>query len=84
MHRACVAARAHLEGGTAAVGAGAVEHGVGLLRQACAEALACCDHVVHARSLLALGSALVPVVTKSTVPALSETATSSMTIRSVR
>ncbi|MGZ4325044.1 MAG: BTAD domain-containing putative transcriptional regulator [Solirubrobacteraceae bacterium] len=56
------AARAHLEGGTAAVGAGAVEHGVGLLRQACAEALACGDGVVHARSLLALGSALVHAV----------------------
>ena len=45
------AARAHLEGGTAAVGAGAVEHGVGLLRRACAEALACGDGVVHARAL---------------------------------
>jgi DNA-binding SARP family transcriptional activator len=57
-----VAARAHLEGGTAALGAGAVEHGVGLLRQACAEASACGDGVVHARSLLALGSALVHAV----------------------
>jgi DNA-binding SARP family transcriptional activator len=57
-----VAARAHLEAGTAAVGAGAVEHGVGLLRQACAEASACGDGVVHARSLLALGSALVHAV----------------------
>jgi hypothetical protein len=35
---------------------------VGLLRQACAEALACGDRVVHARSLLALGSALVHAV----------------------
>jgi DNA-binding SARP family transcriptional activator len=57
-----VAARAHLEAGTASVGAGAVEHGVGLLRQACAEASASGDELVHARALLALGSALVHAV----------------------
>jgi hypothetical protein len=50
------------EAGAAAVSAGAVEHGVGLLRQACAEASACGDGIVHARSLLALGSALVHAV----------------------
>lgn len=56
------AARARLEAGTAAVGAGAVEHGIGLLRQACAEASASGDDAVHARTLLALGSALVHAV----------------------
>jgi DNA-binding SARP family transcriptional activator len=57
-----VAARAHLDAGAAALAAGAVEHGIGLLRQACAEASACGDGVVHARALLALGSALVHAV----------------------
>jgi len=56
------AARAHLDAGTAAVGAGAAEHGVGLMRQACAEASASGDGALHARSLLALGSALVHAV----------------------
>jgi DNA-binding SARP family transcriptional activator len=56
------AADAHLEAGAAAVGAGAVEHGVGLMRQACAEASASGDGALHARSLLALGSALVHAV----------------------
>jgi DNA-binding SARP family transcriptional activator len=56
------AAQAHLEAGAAAVGAGAVEHGVGLMRQACAEASAAGDEALHARSLLALGSALVHAV----------------------
>jgi DNA-binding SARP family transcriptional activator len=56
------AARAHLEAGEAAVGAGALEHGVGVLRQACAESAACGDGVLHARALLALGSALVHAV----------------------
>jgi tetratricopeptide (TPR) repeat protein len=55
-------AQAHLDAGTAAVGAGAVEHGVGLMRQACAEASASRDGALHARSLLALGSALVHAV----------------------
>jgi DNA-binding SARP family transcriptional activator len=54
-----VAARTHLDGGEAAVAAGAVEHGLSVLRQACAESAACGDVVVHARALLALGSALV-------------------------
>ncbi|MBJ7328778.1 MAG: hypothetical protein JHC95_02705 [Solirubrobacteraceae bacterium] len=56
------AAQAHLEAGEAALGAGAAEHGVGLLRQACGEAEACGDDVVQARALLALGSALVHAV----------------------
>jgi DNA-binding SARP family transcriptional activator/tetratricopeptide (TPR) repeat protein len=56
------AARAPLEAGAAAVGAGAAEHGVGLMRQACAEASASGDGALHARSLLALGSALVHAV----------------------
>jgi DNA-binding SARP family transcriptional activator len=57
-----VAARAHLEAGKAALAAGAVEHGLGCLRQACAEAAACGDGVVRAQSLVALGTALVHAV----------------------
>ena len=57
-----IAARAHLEAGGAAVAAGAVEHGVTGLRQACAEAAACGDGATHARALLALGTALVHAV----------------------
>jgi DNA-binding SARP family transcriptional activator len=57
-----VMAQTHLEAGAAAVAAGAVEHGVALLRQACAEASACGDSITHARALLALGSALVHAV----------------------
>jgi DNA-binding SARP family transcriptional activator len=56
------AARAHLESGQAAVAAGALEHGLALLRQSCAEAAGCGDDTVHARALLALGSALVHAV----------------------
>jgi DNA-binding SARP family transcriptional activator len=57
-----VAALARLEAGDAAVAAGAVEHGVELLRQACAEAERSGDGAVHARTLLALGGALVHAV----------------------
>jgi DNA-binding SARP family transcriptional activator len=57
-----VAARGHLEAGEAAVAAGALEHGLRCLRQARAEASACGDQVLHARSLLALGTALVHAV----------------------
>jgi DNA-binding SARP family transcriptional activator len=57
-----VAARGHLEAGEAALAAGAVEHGVSRLRQACAEAAACGDAVLHARSLVELGTALVHAV----------------------
>lgn len=54
-----VAARGHLEAGEAAVAAGALEHGLICLRQACGEASECGDRVLHARSLVALGTALV-------------------------
>ncbi len=57
-----VAARGHLEAGEAAVAAGALEHGLSCLRQACGEAAACGDRVLHARSLVALGTALVHAV----------------------
>jgi DNA-binding SARP family transcriptional activator/predicted negative regulator of RcsB-dependent stress response len=57
-----VAARGHLEAGEAAVAAGALEHGLKCLRQARAEAGACGDRVLHARSLVALGTALVHAV----------------------
>ncbi len=57
-----VAARGHLESGEAAVAAGALEHGLKCLRQARAEAAACGDRVLHARSLVALGTALVHAV----------------------
>ncbi|MGC2373435.1 MAG: BTAD domain-containing putative transcriptional regulator, partial [Solirubrobacteraceae bacterium] len=52
-----VAARGHLEAGDAAVAAGALEHGLRCLRQARVEAAACGDRVLHARSLVALGTA---------------------------
>jgi DNA-binding SARP family transcriptional activator len=57
-----VIARARLEAGDAALAAGAVEHGVELLRQACAAAEGCGDATVHARALLGLGGALVHAV----------------------
>lgn len=57
-----VAARGHLEAGEAALAAGAVEHGLGCLRHACAEADACRDSALLARSLVALGTALVHAV----------------------
>lgn len=57
-----VAARGHLEAGEAALAAGAVEHGVSCLRKACAEAGESGDVVLHARSLVALGTALVHAV----------------------
>ena len=57
-----VAARGHLEAGEAAVAVGALEHGLKCLRQARAEAAACGDRVLHARSLVALGTALVHAV----------------------
>jgi DNA-binding SARP family transcriptional activator len=51
-----------LEAGEAALDAGAVEPGVQILRQACAEAAASGDGSLQARSLAALGSALVHAV----------------------
>ncbi len=54
-----VAARGHLEAGEAAMSAGALEHGLRCLRQSRAEAAVSGDGVLHARSLVALGSALV-------------------------
>jgi DNA-binding SARP family transcriptional activator/predicted negative regulator of RcsB-dependent stress response len=57
-----VAAQGHLEAGEAAVAAGALEHGLSCLRQASAEADACGDRALHARSLVALGTALVHAV----------------------
>jgi len=57
-----VAALTHLSAGEAAVAAGAVEHGVDLLRQASAEASGCRDGALNARALLALGTALVHAV----------------------
>jgi DNA-binding SARP family transcriptional activator len=53
------AALAQLEAGQAALDAGAVEPGVQILRQACAEAGASADVTLEARCLAALGSALV-------------------------
>ncbi|HEX2016231.1 MAG TPA: BTAD domain-containing putative transcriptional regulator [Solirubrobacteraceae bacterium] len=53
------AALAQLEAGRAALDAGAVEPGVQILRQACAEAAASGDAPLHARCLAALGAALV-------------------------
>ncbi|WP_445151297.1 AfsR/SARP family transcriptional regulator [Baekduia sp. Peel2402] len=57
-----ITARTRLEAGDAAVAAGAVEHGIELLRQACTEAAGCRDDALHGRTLLALGSALVHAV----------------------
>ena len=51
-----------LEAGRAALDAGAVEPGLECLRLACAEAAACGDAALRARSLAALGSALVHAV----------------------
>jgi DNA-binding SARP family transcriptional activator len=56
------AALAQLEAGRAALDAGAVEPGVQILRQACAEAAASGDPGLEARALAALGSALVHAV----------------------
>jgi DNA-binding SARP family transcriptional activator len=56
------AALAQLAAGQAAVGAGAVEPGLAILRQACAEAAAAGDAAVEARALTALGAALVHAV----------------------
>ena len=56
------AALGQLEAGQAALAAGAVEPGVEILRQACAEAAASGDAPLEARSLVALGSALVHAV----------------------
>jgi tetratricopeptide (TPR) repeat protein len=53
------AARGQLEAGKAAVAAGAVDAGLESLRQACAAAQSSGDAYLHARALLALGSALV-------------------------
>ncbi len=56
------AALGQLEAGQAALDAGAVEPGVEILRQACAEAAASGDAALAAQSLAALGSALVHAV----------------------
>jgi DNA-binding SARP family transcriptional activator len=56
------AALGQLEAGEAALDAGAVEPGVQILRQACAEAAATGDTSLEARALAALGSALVHAV----------------------
>jgi tetratricopeptide (TPR) repeat protein len=56
------AARAHLEAGEAAVAAGAMEHGLTNLRQACDQAAGSDDRQLHARCLGALGTALVHAV----------------------
>jgi DNA-binding SARP family transcriptional activator len=53
------AALGQLEAGAAALDAGAVEPGVQILREACAEAAASGDASLEARGLAALGSALV-------------------------
>jgi DNA-binding SARP family transcriptional activator len=53
------AALGQLEAGRAAVAAGAVEPGVACLRQACAEARGVGDDALRARTLTALGTALV-------------------------
>jgi len=57
-----VAATVRLDAGKAALAAGAAEHGVTSLRQACAEAATCGDPALHARALVALGTALVHAV----------------------
>jgi DNA-binding SARP family transcriptional activator len=56
------AALGQLEAGQAALDAGAVEPGVEILRQACAEAAGSGDTALEARALAALGSALVHAV----------------------
>ncbi|HXF73369.1 MAG TPA: BTAD domain-containing putative transcriptional regulator, partial [Actinomycetota bacterium] len=52
------AARAQLDAGEAAIGAGAVDAGLECLRRAAAEAHACGDLELKARALLSLGAAL--------------------------
>src|SRR2546426_7859700 len=52
-------ARAQLEAGKAAIGAGAADVGLESLRHACAVAQSCKDDYLHARAQLAFGSALV-------------------------
>ncbi|MHB8240937.1 MAG: tetratricopeptide repeat protein [Solirubrobacteraceae bacterium] len=56
------AALGQLDAGRAAIDSGAVEPGMACLRMACAEARACGDSGVLARTQLALGSALVHTV----------------------
>ena len=56
------AALAQLDAGEAALDAGAVEPGIEILRQACAEAAAAGDTALEARALATLGSALVHAV----------------------
>jgi tetratricopeptide (TPR) repeat protein len=56
------AALGQLEAGRAALDAGAVQPGIDCLRLACAEAAACGDAGLRARSLVELGSALVHAV----------------------
>ncbi|MDX6641080.1 MAG: hypothetical protein QOF12_2091 [Solirubrobacteraceae bacterium] len=56
------AALGQLEAGQAALDAGAVEPGIEILRQACAEGAASGDASIEARGLAALGSALVHAV----------------------
>jgi DNA-binding SARP family transcriptional activator len=53
-----VAAQAQLDAGHAAIAAGAVEPGIDCLRLSCAEAEASGDTALHARCLVALGTAL--------------------------
>ena len=53
-----VAAQAQLDAGHAAIAAGAVEPGIDCLRLSCAEAEASGDTDLHARCLVALGTAL--------------------------
>jgi DNA-binding SARP family transcriptional activator len=53
-----VAAQAQLDAGHAAIAAGAVEPGIDCLRLSCAEAEASGDGALHARCLVALGTAL--------------------------
>ena len=52
------AAQAQLDAGHAAIAAGAVEPGIDVLRLSCAEAEASGDTALHARCLVALGTAL--------------------------
>jgi DNA-binding SARP family transcriptional activator len=60
--RGRTAARAQLEAGEAAIGAGAVESGLQCLRSAVAEAHACGDLETKVQSLVALGSSLIHAV----------------------
>ncbi len=56
------AGRGQLEAGEAAMAAGALEYGLSCLRRACTEAAICGDGALGARSLTALGTALVHAV----------------------